>query len=144
MNGKKVRPSEELHVENGIYEGTIVGAYEKAFKSQYHPNGQRDVLSLRVKVYHPKAAYFLFYNVTWEWTNYRFCQVLEELGVMPELGEELNLDSMVGKNVIITVENQTSQGRNFTNIVDLKLQKVSIAHGMAGEPLEIQEQGGAR
>lgn len=140
MNEKKVRPSEELHIKNGIYDGTIVGAYEKVFKSQYNPSGQRDVLSLRVRVHHQSEVYFLFYNVTWEWTNYRFCQLLEDLAVMPEPGEEFNPDSMVGKNVTIVVENQVSQGRNFTNIVELKPQSVAVDGRVDGD----LEQGGAR
>ena len=141
---KKIRPSVSQLVEDGIYAGKIVGAFEKVFKSQYYPSGQRDVLSIRVAVYNSDEIRYLFYNVTWEWTNYRFCQLLEDMAVMPEPGEEFNPEKLVGKNVIISVENQTSQGRNFTNIVEMKPRKVSIAHGMASEPLEIQGQGGAR
>ena len=141
---KKIRPIESQLVEDGIYEGKIVGAFEKVFKSRYHPGGQRDVLAIRVAVYNSDEVRYLFYNVTWEWTNYRFCQMLEDMAVMPEPGEEFNPEKLVGKNVIISVETQTSQGRNFTNIVELKPQEVAIAHGMASEQLETQEQGGAR
>lgn len=144
MNKKRIRPTADQQLIDGEYEGAIVGAYEKVFKSQYNPSGQQYFLSLRVRVAHQSEFYFLFYNVPWEWANYRFCQLLEDMRVMPEPGAEFTPESLVGKNVVISVENQTSQGRNFTNIVELKPRKVSIAHGMESEPLEIQGQGGAR
>ena len=140
MNDKKVRPLESQVIENGSYEGIIVGAYEKVFKSQYHSSGQRDVLSLRVKVCHPREVYHLFYNVTWDWTNYRFCQLLEDMEVMPEPGAEFIPESLVGKNVTIVVENQLSQGRNFTNIVEMQPRSVAVDDRMDGD----LEQGGAR
>lgn len=142
MNSKKIRPIESPRIEDGIYEGTIVGAYEKVFKSQYNPSGQQDFLSLRVRVDHRRGVYFLFYNVTWDWNYYRFCQLLDDMEVMPEPGTEFSPERLVGKNVTIVVENQVSQGRNFTNIVELKPQDVASVHGMNGDQWSGQDQGG--
>ena len=141
---KKIRPSVSQLVEDGIYAGKIVGAFEKVFKSQYYPSGQRDVLSIRVAVYTSDEVRYLFYNVTWGWTNYRFCQLLEDMGVMPEPGEEFSPESLVGKNVMISVENQTSQGRDFTNIVELKPQSVVAGDRMPSGQGGDLEQGGAQ
>ena len=144
MNKKHIRPTADQQLIEGEYDGKIVGAYEKVFKSHYNPNGQQDFLSLRVRVDHQSEIYFLFYNVPWEWMNYRFCKLLEDMDVMPEPGAEFNPESLIGKNITICVENKTSQGRNFANIVNMRLRSAAANDEMDGEQWVSQEQGGGR
>lgn len=144
MNKKHFRPTADQQLMDGEYNGKIVGAFEKVFKSHYYPNGQRDVLSLRVEVYHSNGVSYLFYNVTWDWTNYHFCQLLENMAVMPEPGAEFTPESLVGKNVMVSVKNQSSQERNFTNIVELRPQSVAVDDRMASGQWGDLEQGGGR
>ena len=63
---------------------------------------------------------------------------------MSEPGAEFTPESLVGKNVMVSVKNQSSQERNFTNIVELRPQSVAVDDRMASGQWGDLEQGGGR
>ena len=120
MLNNKVRPMHDFHVQNGEYTGRIMDALFKEMPSMYHTSGYREVLSIRVRVFHDSGETPLFYTVNFDWSNRRFVKTLEDLDVLPERGQAFDPRLLDGQNVMVTILNEEKNGINYSNIVTLK------------------------
>lgn len=120
FNKNRVRPSTDSYfVPDGEHYGLIFDAQEKQLPSKYHPSGYRDVLSIKIKVFHSGTETNLFYNVNWDWGSRRFLKTLEDLEVLPEPGKEFDLELLVNKEVMVTITNELKNGTNYSNIMQV-------------------------
>lgn len=120
MLNNKVRPMHDFQVPDGQYTGMIMEALFKEMQSKYHTSGYREVLSIRVRVFHANGETPLFYTVNFDWSNRRFVKTLEDLDVLPERGQAFDPRLLDGQNVMVTIFNEEKNGINYSNIVTLK------------------------
>ncbi|MDV2888130.1 hypothetical protein RYX45_23490, partial [Alkalihalophilus pseudofirmus] len=75
--------------------------------SIYHASGKRDALNLKVEFIKPNGdLVYLFYAPTITWSpKGKFMKMLHDLDKVPAMGEELDINSLVGMNVTATIEN---------------------------------------
>ncbi|MFD1775438.1 hypothetical protein [Paenibacillus rhizophilus] len=59
-------------------------------------------------------------KVEWKRTS-PFVELLEVSGCMPELGEDVQLDDLVGQELLLTIKVNTKNGRSYPNLVQTEL-----------------------
>ena len=116
----RFRPLHDATVPAGEHAGIIIDAIEKTLPSKFHPSGEREVLSLQVRIFLPDSEPHLFYTVNWDWKNRSFTRLLNDLGVLPECGQEFNPESLAGLDVIATVSVEEKNGVTYSNITSLR------------------------
>lgn len=125
---KLVRPSNKYVVNEGAQDGKIFTVEVKEFDSIYHASGKRDALNLKVEFIKPNGdLVYLFYAPTITWSpKGKFMQMLYDLQVVPAMGEELDINSLVGMNVTATIENVERDNVVYSNIVRIQKRATSI------------------
>jgi hypothetical protein len=113
-------------VQEGVYNGCeIESADIMEMDSQFHETGKRDVLNLKVRIPLPNGdSATLFYapNLAWG-AKSRMVKLLQDLEALPDPGEDLDLDSLVGMKVTVFVENVEKDDKTYSNIVKMKKEK---------------------
>lgn len=113
-------------VQEGVYNGCEIESADIMERgSQFHETGKRDVLNLKVRIPLPNGDFaILFYapNLSWG-AKSRMVKLLQDLEALPDPGEDLDLDSLVGMKVTVFVENVEKDGKTYSNIVKMKKEK---------------------
>ncbi len=123
MNKSKlVRPSNKNVLDEGAQKGKIFSVEIKEFDSIYHASGKRDALNLKVEFIKPNGdLVYLFYAPTITWSpKGKFMKMLHDLDKVPAMGEELDINSLVGMNVTATIENVERDNVVYSNIVRIQ------------------------
>ena len=120
MAFSRVRPAQDAPVPSGEHAGIIMDAIEKTLPSKFHSSGEREVLSLQVRIFLPDSEPSLFHTVNWDWKNRSFTRLLNDLGVLPERGQEFDPESLAGLEVIATVSSEEKNGVTYSNITSLR------------------------
>ncbi len=120
MAFNRFRPLQDATVPAGEHAGIIIDAIEKTLPSKFHSSGEREVLSLQVRIFLPDSEPYLFHTVNWDWKNRSFTRLLNDLGVLPERGQEFNPESLAGLDVIATVSVEEKNGVTYSNITSLR------------------------
>jgi hypothetical protein len=122
-----VRPARDYPViEAGLYYGTIKSARMVERASAYESDGTRVAVSLKVELFDEHSSGpSLWYEPTRSWAKGgKFVQLLQDLEMMPEEGQALNLESFVGIDVLVTIENVQKGNTLFSNITRLQLAEI--------------------
>ena len=120
MAFSRVRPAQDAPVPSGEHAGIIMDAIEKTLPSKFHSSGEREVLSLQIRIFLPDSEPHLFYTVNWDWKNRSFTRLLYDLGVLPERGQAFDPESLAGLDVVATVSNAEKDGVTYSNIISLR------------------------
>ncbi|NMM65121.1 hypothetical protein HBE96_21285 [Clostridium sp. P21] len=121
------RPSMRSCVEEGMHKGAIDSVVLKEVESKFSGTGKRIVLNIKVIVEDEdgkEVALYLSPNFTWS-TKGKMIKVLQDLECLPEAGERLDIDAMVGMKVKVVVENTEKDGIEYSNIISMKRAKES-------------------
>jgi len=121
------RPSMRNFVEEGVRKGTIDSVALKEVESKFSDTGKRIVLNIKVLVEDEdgeEVALYLSPNFTWS-SKGKMVKVLQDLDCLPEAGEKLDLDAMVGMKVKVVIENIEKDGVEYSNIISMKRAKES-------------------
>ena len=120
MAFSRVRPAQEAPVPSGEHAGIIMDAVERTLPSKFHSSGVREVLSIDVRIFLPDSEPHLFYTLNWDWKNRSFLRLLNDLGVLPDCGQEFNPESLAGLEVMATVSTEEKGGIIYSNITALR------------------------
>lgn len=128
MQTKLVRPSKKNSLEGGRHKGKIFSVGVKEFPSIYHDSGKRDALVIKVEFINPNGDLtYLEYAPTITWSKKgKFMKTLHDLDVVPAMGEELDINTLVGMNVTATIENVQRDDIVYSNIVRIQKRATSI------------------
>ena len=123
------RPVFKSNVPDGQYNGKITAADISEVDSTKYPGEKFDVLNFKVKVKDDEGnEVTLLDRVTCTWgRNGRLMARLESLGMLPEEGEDLDLDAFIGLQVTVQVENSEKDGRTYSNIINMEKEKPAIS-----------------
>jgi hypothetical protein len=118
---KLVRPSNK-YVDDGAQEGKIFLIEVKEFDSIYHASGKRDALNIKMEFFKPNGELvYLYYAPTITWSpKGKFMKMLQDLDLLPAMGEELDINKLVGMKVTATIENVQRDNVVYSNIVRIK------------------------
>jgi hypothetical protein len=123
-----VRPEENKRsISDGMYEGTTAYAELQERECRFSKDGTRVVLSIRVEVEDEDGETVDLYvapNYSWSKRGHMM-QLLESLDALPEPGESIALQDLVGIPVQVLVENVEKNGEVYSNIVRIKKRQVS-------------------
>lgn len=115
------RPVAEVLAEGTYKDCKIIGAKYAEKKSNYTEDGKRVVLDYTVEVDYNGKLVYLDYVVTYNWSmKSNMVKFLIKMGCLPEPGENLSLEKLVGIPVEVTVENVTKNGVTYSNITGIK------------------------
>lgn len=118
------RPSTNTSVEDGMYNAKILSACVKVVESIYHPEG-RTVLNLKIGLDTEEGRLELYKTVTFSWSQMgKMIPLLTDLEVLPEPGEELDRNDLIGMAIRVMVQNVEKDNMVYSNIVSLKKAKV--------------------
>lgn len=101
------------NIQPGIYEGVIVNATLKLDQSTAY--GFKNILNIEVEVnlgvttITKKSSYYISDNI-----NSRFFKFINDMNLIGN--DELDIDELVTKRVILTIENNTTNGVTYSNI----------------------------
>lgn len=121
------RPSMRSCVEEGMHKGTIDLVVLKEVESKFSETGKRIVLNIKVLVEDEdgeEVALYISPNFTWS-SKGKMLKVLQDLECLPEAGEKLDIDAIVGMKVKVVIENVEKDGIEYSNIVTMKKAKES-------------------
>jgi hypothetical protein len=118
---KLVRPSNKYVLDEGPQKGKIFSVEVKEFDSIYHASGKRDALNVKVEFFKSNGdLVYLYYAPTITWSpKGKFMKMLQDLDVVPAMGEELDINKLVGMDVTATIENVERDNVVYSNIVIL-------------------------
>lgn len=125
---KLVRPNiGDNMISDGTYSGTLITAELTEKESKFSPDGVRVVLNLKVEIYDEAGnPVHLYLAPNYNWSERgNMIKILEKLDALPEPGEGLELQTLVGLPVSAIVENVEKDGRTFSNIVSLRRAKIT-------------------
>ena len=116
---KLIRPSNKYVLDEGLKKGKIFSVEVKTFDSIYHASGKREALNIKVEFIKPNGELvYLYFAPTITWSpKGKLMKMLEDLDVVPAMGEELDMNALVGMNVTATIENLQRDGVVYSNIV---------------------------
>lgn len=109
-------------IEDGVFEGETSHVELQEWESKFSEDGTRVVLSIKVEVEDAEGELVDLYiapNYSWSKRG-NMSKVLENLNMLPEPGERLNLEDLVGIPVQVMVENVEKDGETYSNIIRLK------------------------
>lgn len=121
------RPSMRSFVEEGIHNGVIDSVVLKEVESKFSETGKRIVLNIKVLVEDEdgeEVTLYLSPNFTWS-SKGKMIKVLQDLECLPEAGETLDIEAMVGMKVKVVIENVEKDGIEYSNIISMKKVKES-------------------
>ncbi|MEG0051384.1 MAG: hypothetical protein RR712_04325 [Terrisporobacter sp.] len=101
------------NVQPGTYEGVIVNATLKLDQST--PYGFKNILDIEVDInlgvttITKKSSYYISDNI-----NSRFFKFINDMNLIEQ--DELDIDELVTKRVILTIENNLTNGVTYSNI----------------------------
>jgi hypothetical protein len=121
-NSKLTRTSTNPFEPEGIREGKIFSVGVKELDSQYHDSGKREALHIKVEIVKANGELgYLYYSPTLMWSPLgKLMRTLQDLQAVPNMGEELDLNVLVGMPVIVTIENVERNNVVYSNIVKMK------------------------
>lgn len=118
-------------LEDGDYKGTTGIPTIKEIPSKYHPDGIREVVCLPVVVESDGGEIELNYICTATWSpKGNLIKLLKSLRMLPEVGENLDLDAMANISVIATIETVVRENVTFVNITNVRRKKKNIKSKM--------------
>lgn len=131
MQSKLVRPSSKSNKNpfgDGAQEGRIVSVEVKEFDSFYYDSGKRVALNIKVEFINPNGELvYLYYAPTITWSEKgKFMKTLHDLDVVPAMGEELDINTLVGMRVTATIENVERNNVVYSNIVRIQKSETGI------------------
>lgn len=107
-------------LENGDYTAEIISCQKMAYERR-DGNGAFQCLAFKLcaKDKDGRVAY-LHHSLPYKWDDQQFIATLEKLDVLPEPGEQLNLKNLTGITVKVTIENQVRNGKEYSNVINMK------------------------
>ncbi|WP_286230277.1 hypothetical protein [Neobacillus mesonae] len=110
------------YLPNGEYFGEIVAAEIIEMDSQFHSDGKREVLNMKVEVNSPTGDIETFFvSPTLSWSSKgKMVQILQNLNCLPSPGEDLLLQDLIGISVSVIIENKTKDDVTYSNIIEMK------------------------
>ena len=129
VHSKLVRMPFNQTAEEGMRKAILDSLKVREVASSFHSSGKRDVLDFRVQVFNDNGeSVYLHYTPTLTWSpKGKLMSTLQELDSIPAVGEELDLDSLVGMEVMALIENVERNGTVYSNIVKLKKRVDSLS-----------------
>lgn len=120
LNGMLIRPEEgKRYVNAGTYTGEIVQVELVERECNYNEDKKRVVVNFKIEIEDEEVT--LYFSPNLAWTKHgKLVRTLEKLGALPELGESLQLEKMVGISVRVTVENNEKEGTTYSNIINVE------------------------
>lgn len=109
-------------IADGAYIGKTVFVELVERDSHYTENGKRVVLNIKFEVEdHDGKIVDLYLSPSLSWSKKgKMLPLLDKLGVLPEPGESMDLDELVGIHVQVIVENNEKDGMTYSNIISVK------------------------
>lgn len=113
---------------DGFYPGIIQRVEVKNEKSRFSMVEERVVLNLSIQVDSPVGPVMLCSQVTANLApKSKLTQLLEDMGMLPEVGGEFDTDSLVGLFVTVLVEKVVKNGATYTNVNRIKKRDERVA-----------------
>ncbi|MBG9444643.1 hypothetical protein [Cytobacillus firmus] len=125
---KLVRPTNKYVLDEGALKGKIFSVNVKEFPSIYHDSGKRDALVIKIEFINSDGdLVYVEYAPTITWSEKgKFMKTLHDLDVVPAMGEELDINTLVGMRVTATIENVERDNVVYSNIVRIRKRATSI------------------
>ncbi len=116
------RPTGRTTLEEGMCKGTIIAAELVERQSRYSVNGIGVFLNIKVAIKDSdEETVELYYAVSYTWSKRgKMMKLLEDLKKLPEPGESLELEELVGLRVQVIIENVEKDGNTYSNIIQIK------------------------
>lgn len=107
---------------SGVRPGVIISAEVKQKPDNFSPKGEKMVLSLKISVTDVDGAEVqVYYSPNYNWDpRGNMVKLLEELGAMPGVGEEICLDDLCGIEVFAEISNNVTTNRTFSNVKSVR------------------------
>lgn len=123
-----VRPTNKYVLDEGLQKGKIFSVNVKEFPSIYHDSGKRDALVIKIEFIRPNGELvYVEYAPTITWSEKgRLMKMLHDLGKVPAIGAELDINSLVGMDVTATIENVERNNVVYSNIVRIQKRAASL------------------
>lgn len=103
--------------EDVAYTGEIVSIEKRKLPSQYHPKGERQAIQFEVVLNHSGDTTRLFYAPSLTWSKKgKLYKLLSDLGHLPDVGQTMNFNKLIGIKVNVFVYNVQRDGAVFSNI----------------------------
>lgn len=112
----------KITIPNGAYNGELTKAELVERDSKYSEDKKRVVLNLKVEVGDDEGEVVDLYiapNYSWSKKG-GMIKILENLEILPEPGETIDLDELIGIPVQVIVENVEKDDETYSNIVSIK------------------------
>lgn len=117
-----VRPvAKTRFVEEGYHKAIIESVRAVVQSNPFTPSGKSEELELEFKVKEGKEEVILDHILKLTWCeDGKMYQLLEELDLLPEAGEMLDLNGLIGMSVKILVTNMIHDGEPYSKIIDIE------------------------
>lgn len=122
MNKYLKRPvAKEEFVAEGAHEATIESARAIFQSNPFTTSGISEELQLELKVEDGGKEVYLKHNVNLAWDESGdLCNMLLNLEELPEEGEVLNIEDLIGMDVKILVTNCECEGKTYSEVIDIE------------------------
>ncbi|MBL5873640.1 hypothetical protein HV417_08825 [Bacillus sporothermodurans] len=101
----------------------------------YHESGKRDALVIKIEFINSNGdLVYVEYAPTITWSEKgKFMKTLHDLDVVPAMGEELDINTLVGMRVTATIENVERNNVVYSNIVRIQKRETDIQAKVSNE-----------
>ncbi|MBL5767275.1 MULTISPECIES: hypothetical protein [Bacillales] len=132
---KLVRPTNKYVLDEGALKGKIFSVNVKECPSMYHESGKRDALVIKIEFINSNGdLVYVEYAPTITWSEKgKFMKTLHDLDVVPAMGEELDINTLVGMRVTATIENVERNNVVYSNIVRIQKRETDIQAKVSNE-----------
>lgn len=123
--------------EDKPYAGRIESVSLCQIKSSFYA-GSRDAVRFQIQVKDENEQLVtLFFSPTYSWSaSSKFYKTLINLEALPKPGEDFNLDSLVGLNVLVRIKLNEKDEMIYSNVVELLKNHEAAAQLNLDEPSE--------
>lgn len=115
---KYTRPISENYVcsSSGVYYGTIPNYFDGEGTGKYNKT-PKPYINLKILAYDDDEEVALYFKIFISWSKKStFMKLLLDFNLLPEEGEELDLDGFLNKEVEVEVENVEIDGNVYSNV----------------------------
>lgn len=107
---------------SGARPGIIISAEVKQKPDYFSQKKEKTVLELKISVTDVDGAeVHVYYSPSFNWDpRGNMFKLLEELGALPEVDQELSLDDLCGLEVIAEISNNVTPTRTFSNVKSVR------------------------
>jgi len=122
FHSKLTRTAKKPTTQAGTFPGKIESVEIREMSSSYHESGKRDAVNLKVGLKQANGERcYEYYAPTLTWSpKGKLMKMLQDLQAVPAMGEQLDIDALVGMDVMVKVANVVVGAETHSNIVELK------------------------